>query len=146
MKVNKIGVFLVLDVIMQALPIAATVLFPPIFLCIILGGAWQLYSYYTLNAWGIQSKYRNGYINMVLFTLGALAVGALFVGIAFVIASSSLYIIGMALIGFSALFGAILYIIYSIVTLDSLVIEIEKCIKHRKEKRAYKNNLDDWWV
>ena len=82
---------------------------------------------------------------MALFTLGLVAVGALFIGIGISIIDNVL-VVGMVVLGISVLLEAVLYLVYFIITLNSLVIEIEKSIKHRKERQTYKNNLDDWWV
>lgn len=138
--------FLVFDILLQTTAVVATFLVPATTgLLLLLGAGWQFISYYVLYAWGNKSKYREKYINMALFTLGLVAVGALFIGIGISIIDNVL-VVGMVVLGISVLLGAVLYLVYFIITLNSLVIEIEKSIKHRKERQTYKNNLDDWWV
>lgn len=138
--------FLVFDILLQTTAVVATFLVPATTgLLLLLGAGWQFISYYVLYAWSNKSKYREKYINMALFTLGLVAVGALFIGIGISIIDNVL-VVGMVVLGISVLLGAVLYLVYFIITLNSLVIEIEKSIKHRKERKTYKNNLDDWWV
>lgn len=138
--------FLVFDILLQTTAVVATFLVPATTgLLLLLGAGWQFISYYVLYAWGNKSKYREKYINMALFTLGLVAVGALFIGIGISIIDNVL-VVGMVVLGISVLLGAVLYLVYFIITLNSLVIEIEKSIKNRKERHTYKNNLGDWWV
>ena len=138
--------FLVFDILLQTTAVVATFLVPATTgLLLLLGAGWQFISYYVLYAWSNKSKYREKYINMALFTLGLVAVGALFIGIGISIIDNVL-VVGMVVLGISVLLGAVLYLVYFIITLNSLVIEIEKSIKNRKERQTYKNNLGDWWV
>ncbi len=138
--------FLVFDILLQTTAVVATFLVPATTgLLLLLGAGWQFISYYVLYTWSNKSKYREKYINMALFTLGLVAVGALFIGIGISIIDNVL-VVGMVVLGISVLLGGVLYLVYFIITLNSLVIEIEKSIKNRKERQTYKNNLGDWWV
>lgn len=141
--------FLVFDILLQTTAVVATFLVPATTgLLLLLGAGWQFISYYVLYAWGNKSKYREKYINMALFTLGLVAVGALFIGIGIAL-SSNVVAVGMFVVGASMLLGAALYIFYLIITISSLAIEIKKCIKRIRENIAQKpheQNLGDWWV
>lgn len=149
MKVNKKGLFLVLDTVLQVAPFVTIQLVSNDLLYILfLGAVWQLISYSVISSWGNISKYRKAYISVSLFTLGLLAVGLLFIGIGIAL-NSYVVVVGMFVLGASMLLGVALYISYFIITLSSLAIEIKKCIKRIRENFAHKlheQNLGDWWV